>query len=260
LANRHSRRRSFPHFETSDDPGSSTLERSVERIFTAPEQQPILLRARSWFEDLSAQLGSRFGENWLQVGAAWALTWDTGLEPIAGAMRVRRAATNAPAGDEASARLDEQIRRLLAGDMAPAAAAGAFFHDLVDALLGRGVRRWMGDSPAGGAPVPIDSWAFRSAGYVDGALVGLLRAKGVDEVELAGLEIDFEDEPTEDQYECAAEFFHEVAEHLNRIDWMQLSWEPHQAMSVGRTAEQIGLGVSPTWPEDILHELSGGYG
>ena len=221
------------------------------------EELNLSLRAGLWFEDFSRRLKDQFSNDWIWLGSAWALTQDAGLEPLEGAELVR----NALCEDIGKRGIPKQLRaglmRILREHSTPDPRPGAIFYDLVDVMLGRDVRRWMGDAPRGGAPVPIDSWSLRDAGYVDEWLLEIVRAKSSDLDELEGIEVDLLEKPTEDQYECAAEFFHECAKYLTESAYLGRSWKPHQAMSLGRFVLQHSLGVQSVWPGDIVDVLMG---
>lgn len=148
-------------------PTADEFLRLVADNVSAAEVPEILRR----LEDGFAALEGRYGrEEAAKLLAAWTAS-NAQKSPLLG-LGDLLAAMDAPAE---AGKVVELIRE---GKIRM--PSGAAVADMLDAAMGKDTRRFLGDVEDGGAPVPVDHWLARFAGYVDEFTRPLLEAESVD--------------------------------------------------------------------------------
>jgi hypothetical protein len=210
-----------------------------------------------WYEHVPATFYRFLGDDAEEILRAWA-TSQANDSPTGGLEATMRVLDKLRRGDEVT---NDEIS-LVATNIAKAADGGevtsgmaAKLHDFADAIEGKATRTWMDDDPKGGAPTPNDVHASRDAGFVDPKLFNslvnprpnALYRKGFDPEKI---KVDSSGRPVDHQYERIREFYQDVTNHLNEIEFDGRSnWKPAQVQALGWSVIQTLHGVVPETAE-----------
>lgn len=245
--------------------GPLTPDQYVAKWQTQMTPQEIQQR-RDWYPEVRKNFNTWFGDNIKKLGA-WALSQKS-ASPSKGMLDVqrtqdimqgqRRVEIEVPKqkgkGKEwrplSGGTAEDQIRQMLEGET-PSSGVAAKLHDFMDAILGRATRTWMGDRPQYGQPAPIDIHGGRGTGFVDDRLIKAVEEQYGKEA-ASQLTADFKASPSEAQYAHASKTYNDLAEELNRRDFMGGGWNATQVQAVDWAATGMQIGRPMELPASIF--------
>ena len=214
--------------------------------------QPLAFQERFFHRRLARLFVSRFGdEHWAWAAGAWASAREQGLSPVVALRHIFFFFIGRP-HDQSSdeGKLLEEICNAWGWGKDGGRFRTVYVSDLVDVLAGRETRSFFEGDVNAGAPVPIDIWAFRQAGFMDQEFRELLDEAGLEQP--AGPPLG---EPGVGAYEAARAFFVARAAALNAAASGGVSdWTAEEAEVVGRFELQRRLDLDPLTADEIFDE------
>jgi hypothetical protein len=239
--------------------GQPTVQEWTSRVLAAVPDQAERLKWKNWYDEIWPLLKEHFGGDAIWILRGFGAS-QANASPAQGLTAVLRMMDDLKRGIPVTredalrySAVSHSIMDAVRGTPVEAGVAKKL-SDFIDAVQGRSTRTIMGHDEAGGMPSPIDIHSGRDFGFVDNKLVNRLQS-------LHGLtpgkdfSVDMGDGvPGTVQYERAAEFYHQVADHLNqtRFDGHQ-NWTPAEVQALGWGAIQKVHGADP---EDMAFALN----
>lgn len=247
--------------------GPLTPDQYIDKWQTQmPPQQ--IQRWRDWYPEVRKSFNTWFGDNMRKLGA-WALS-QKNSSPSTGMMNVQRTQdlvqgqprvlrevrtkTGPETRPTTGGLAEDQIREMLMGET-PSQGVAAKLSDFMDSLLGRLTRTWMGDNPKYGQPAAIDVHGGRGAGFIDQKLLNQIEEQYGPEA-IKGLVTDVPGtrttKLTEAQYSFASKNYNDLAEELNRRNFMGGGWDASQVQAVDWAATGMQIGRPMELPASIF--------
>lgn len=124
----------------------------------------------------------------------------------------------------------------------PTGGLGPKIWDFLDAIFGKDTRSIMGGDPRGGAPAPVDTWAFFGGGYVDNSRVFTIEEKTGHLFQQDAFSLD--GTTHEAAYERVAKLYRDTAE--------KLGWRPDEVQAADWFAVRKFFGHAPVSPSDMV--------
>jgi hypothetical protein len=206
--------------------------------------------ARGWYRQLDEAFRPIFGDETPKYALAWLLSQKR-ASPTKGFTDVLRAADMALGKPEVKkAGLNQQALIDVLSDRVPEGGIGPKLLDFLDSELGLDVRTVVRGDVRGRQPAAIDVWAQRDIGFVDETVLEFIR-KNFGEEAAARIQPD-KTASGESQYEYGIDFYNDVAEMLNRMNFDGGGWTAREVQAVGWVTMQRAMGVDAEFVRDII--------
>ena len=234
-----------PEFQIS---GDVTPEAWVERVLAVISDPVARDNLARWYEHYVPMFRRAFGKDANAIMRGFAVS-QANASPASGLSAVLRVMDGVREGKEIGKKgygsvVSENIGKAVRDGQIDSFLA-AKLTDFINSLEGRSTRQWMGDNPDLGMPAAVDVHAIRDRGFIDKKLIARMR-------NVHGYEVgqDYIIEGTGaasgGKYEKIAEWYGEIAKHLNEIDFDGRSdWTPAQAQALGWSAIQLAHKTVP---------------
>ena len=235
--------------------GKPTVQEWVKRVTAAIPDAAERLKWKNWYKEVWPSLQEHFGQDAIWILRGFGAS-QANASPAMGLTAVLRMMDDLkrgiPLGRDEAMRYSAVAHSIMDAVRGTPVEEGVAkkLSDFIDSVQGRTTRTIMGHDPTGGMPAAVDIHTGRDFGLVDNKLVNRLQT-------LHGLTpgkdftVDMGDGvPGTLQYERAAEFQHQIADHLNSLDNGKgfdgrNDWTPAEVQALGWGAIQIAHGSAP---------------
>lgn len=229
--------------------GKITTQDWVDRV-RANMSTEELQDSRSWYRQLHDALTPIFGNKAPEYALAWLLSQKR-ASPTKGMTDVLRASDMAAGKQEVKkAGLNQQALIDVLQGRIPEGGVGAKLMDFLDSELGKDTRTIVRNDPRGRQPAAIDVWAQRDIGFVDPTVFEFIR-KTFGEEAATSITPD-KTTDGESQYEYGIDFYNDVVDYLNSINFDGGGWTAREVQAVGWVTMQKVMGVKAEFVRDII--------
>ena len=229
--------------------GKITNEDWLDRVSNLLSMEEIK-DARAWYQQLDEAFRPIFGDETPKYALAWLLSQKR-ASPTKGFTDVLRAVDMALGKPQVKiAGLNQQALIDVLSDRIPEGGVGDKLLDFLDSELGLDTRTVVRGDVRGRQPAAIDVWAQRDIGFVDPTVQEYIRKNFGDEA-AESLQVD-KTTSGETQYEYGIDFYNDVAEMLNRMNFDGGGWTAREVQAVGWVTMQRAMGVDAEFVRDII--------